>query len=137
MKALKILLPAALMASCATTPDPTPEQRFKKADQNGDSVVSRQEATDLIIGDAFAMYDANGDGIITEAEYTASGGTAENFRKFSKPGSAGITLEEAKANPIIVERFSVSFDEADVNKDGTVTYEEYLAYIARLEAAVR
>jgi len=125
------------MASCASTSDPTPEQRFKKADQNGDSVVSREEATDLIIGDAFKMFDVNGDGMIDEAEYTASGGTAENFRKYNKSGSEGITLEEAKANPLVVERFAVSFDEADVNKSGTVTYDEYLDYIKRLEAAVR
>ena len=81
------------MASCASTSDPSPEQRFKKADQNGDSVVSRQEATDLIIGDAFKMFDSNGDGMIDEAEYTASGGTAEIFRKYNKSGSEGITLE--------------------------------------------
>lgn len=125
------------MASCASTSDPSPEQRFKKADQNGDNVVSREEATDLIIADAFKMFDANSDGFIDEAEYTASGGTAENFRKYNQPGSKGITLEQAKANPRVVERFAVSFDEADVNNSGTVTYEEYLAYIKRLEAAVR
>lgn len=100
-------------------------------------MVSRQEATDLIIGDAFKMFDANGDGVIDEAEYTASGGSAENFRKHNKSGSEGITLEEAKANPLVVEKFAVSFDEADTNKSGTVTYEEYLDYIKRLEAVVR
>ncbi|MEP4078461.1 EF-hand domain-containing protein [Haloferula sp.] len=137
MKSLILLLPVALLASCASTTTPSPEKRFKQADKDGDSLVSRQEATDIIIGDAFDMFDANGDGLIDEAEYVASGGDVAVFRKNNKPGSAGITLEEAKANPLVVDRFAVSFDEADVSGNGAVTYEEYLDYIKRLEAAVR
>lgn len=137
MKSLSILFPVVLLASCASTSAPTPEQRFKQADVNRDGVVSREEATNLMIGDAFGMFDANGDGIVDEAEYVASGGTAGNFRKHVKPGSQGLTLEEVQSNPTAIEIFAVSFDEADVNKSGSITYQEYLDYIERLEAAVR
>jgi Ca2+-binding EF-hand superfamily protein len=137
MKALQYLLPCALVASCASTSTPDPKHRFNQADGNGDGVVDRQEATDIIIADAFTIYDANGDGLVDEAEFVDSGGDAAKFRKAVKPGSGGLTLQEAQGNPEIVEHFAVSFDEADVNKNGAITYQEYLDYLKRLEAAVR
>lgn len=137
MKSLNLLFPAVLLASCATTPAPTPAAKFKMADKDQNNLVSRHEATDLIIKDAFEMFDTNGDGVVDLKEYEASGGTAANFKKANKSGDGKITLEEAQSDPLIVENFAVSFDEADVNKDGNVSYEEYLAYIARRNAAVR
>lgn len=138
MKLIKTLLPAFLLASCATTTTTqSPEQKFHKADKNGDGSVSRVEATNLMIGDAFVMYDSNGDGFVSEAEFVASGGTSENFRKINKTGSGKISLEEAKANPVVFNTFAVSFDEADVNKDGQVTRVEYQNYLKSRDAAVR
>lgn len=137
MKALSYLLPFALLASCASTSTPDPKHRFNQADGNGDGMVDREEATDIIIADAFTIYDANGDGLVDEAEFVSSGGDAAKFRKAVKPGSQGLTLVEAQSNPEIVEHFAVSFDEADVNKSGTITYQEYQDYLERFEAAVR
>ena len=59
----------------------------------------------LIIADAFAMYDSNGDGFVTEVEYVASGGTPENFRKVNKSGSGQISLEEAQTSPMVFNTF--------------------------------
>jgi Ca2+-binding EF-hand superfamily protein len=137
MKLINLLFPVALLAGCATTSDPTPQQKFQMADVNKDQLVSRQEATDLIIGNSFDMFDTNGDGVVDEQEYIASGGTAENFRKVNTSGSGKITKLEAQTNPLIVENFAVSFDEADTNGSGTVSYDEYLDYLERLEEAVR
>ena len=137
MKAIMTLLPALLLAGCATTSTPSPEQKFHQADQNGDGSVSRLEATNLIIADAFAMYDSNGDGFVTEAEFVASGGTPQNFRKVNKSRSGQIPLEEAQASPMIFDTFVVSFDEADANKDGQVTLAEYQSYLQLRDAAVR
>jgi Ca2+-binding EF-hand superfamily protein len=136
MKLIKILLPTILLAGCATTPL-SPEQKFQKADKNGDGSVSRLETTNLIIADAFEMFDANGDGFVTEAEYLASGGTPENFRKINKSGIGQISLQEAQANPLIFNTFVVSFDEADTNNDGQLTLAEYQSYLQLRDAAVR
>ena len=137
MKSLPYLLPLALLASCASSSTSSTEQKFKQADVNNDGVVSREEATNLMISNAFEIFDTNGDGIVDEAEFVAGGGNASNFKKAVKPGSKGLTLAEVQANPKAVERFAVTFDEADVNKSGTITYQEYLDYIERLEAVVR
>jgi hypothetical protein len=83
------------------------------------------------------MYDANDDGFVTEGEYVASGGTPENFRKVNKTGSGKISLAEAQASPLVFNTFGVSFNEADINKDGQVTLAEYKSYLERRNAAVR
>ena len=137
MKPLLILCPVLFLASCATTPSATPEQKFKRADKDGNGKVSRSEATNLIIADAFAMYDVNSDGVVTEKEFVASGGTPGNFRKVNTSGSGKITLAEAQASPLVFNTFVVSFDEADVNKDGEVTMAEYQSYLALRDAAIR
>lgn len=100
-------------------------------------MVSRVEATNLIIANAFDMYDADGDGFVTEREFVASGGTPENFRKVNKSGNGKISLAEAQGNPLVFNTFAVSFHEADTNKDGQVTFAEYQSYLARRNAAVR
>lgn len=138
MKPIKTLLPAILLASCATTTTaPSPEQKFQRADKNGDGAVGRVEATNLMIADAFAMYDSNRDGFVSEAEFVASGGKAANFRKINKSGSGKISLQEAQASPAVFNVFAVSFDESDANKDGKVTFAEYQTYLKSRDAAVR
>lgn len=137
MKAITTLFPALLLASCATTTNLTPEQRFKKADTNGNGMVSRSEAANMIIVEAFSMYDADKNGFVTEKEFVASGGTPENFRKVNKSGSGKISLAEAQASPLVFDTFVVAVDESDANKDGQVTLAEYKAYLARRDAAVR
>ena len=83
------------------------------------------------------MYDTNKDGQVSEAEFVASGGTAENFRKVNKSGSGKISLVEAQASPLVFNTFVVGFDEADTNKDGQVTLAEYQSYLELRDAAVR
>lgn len=137
MKLTLPLLPVVFLASCATTATPSPDQKFKSADKDGNGSVSRTEATNLMIADAFAMYDTNKDGGVTEPELVASGGKPANFRKVNTSGSGKITLAEAQASPLVFNTFAVSFDEADVNKNGQVTLAEYKSYIALRDAAVR
>ncbi|MEX1114956.1 MAG: hypothetical protein WEB53_06885 [Akkermansiaceae bacterium] len=138
MKLIKTLLPACLLASCAaTTPAVSPEQRFQRADKDGDGSVSRVEATKQIISEAFAMYDSNGDGFVSETEFVASGGKLENFRKINQSGSGKISLQEAQANRQVFNVFVVAFDEADADKDGKVTLAEYQSYLKLRDAAVR
>lgn len=137
MKSITTLFPVLLLASCASTSTLSPEQKFKKADKDSSGSVSRSEATNLIIADAFSMYDADGDGFVTEKEFVASGGTPENFRKVNKSGSGRISLTEAQSSPLVFNTFVVGFDEADTNKDGQVTLTEYQSYLTLRDAAVR
>ena len=137
MKQLLIFLPAVFLAACATQTEPTSEQKFNAADVDGDGKVSRSEATNIMIAEAFARFDTNGDGVVDEAEFVAAGGTAENFKQHNKSGTGKLTLAEAQASPKAIEAMAVPFDEADVNKNGAITYEELLAYRERLYAAVR
>lgn len=137
MKLILPLFPLLFLASCATNSTSSPEQRFKQADKDGNGSVERVEVTKLIIAEAFEMYDSNSDGVVTEAEFVAAGGTAENFRKVNQSGSGKITLAEAQASPLVFNTFVESFDEADANKDGKVTLAEYQSYLALRDAAVR
>ena len=137
MKSILTLFPVLFLASCASTYTPTSEQKFKRADKDGSGSVSRSEAANLIIADAFTLYDSNGDGLVTETEFVASGGTPENFSKINTSGSGKVTLAEAQANPLVFNTFVVSFDEADINDDGQVTFAEYQSYLVLRNAAVR
>lgn len=136
MRLILSLFPLVLIASCATSSISTSEQRFNMADKDGSGSVSRKESVNLLIAEAHKMYDSDGNGQVTEEEYIASGGKAANFHKIDKSGSGGVSLEEAQANPMVFNIFSVSFDEADANKDGQVTLAEYQSYLA-LRDAVR
>lgn len=130
-------IPVLLFAACATNAPLTTEQAFQRADANGDGMLSRSEATDLMIASAFKAMDADGDGFLSESEYIAAGGTAENFKKYDTSGSGGLSLSEAQANPAAVEHMAMPFDEADVNNNGAISLDEALAYQKKLDEAVR
>src|SRR5215470_13248653 len=92
-------------AGCSTTPKRlTAEELFKKADVSGDGRVSRKEYEDFMIVDMFAIYDANGDGYITEAEFVADGGTASTFRELNVSGTGKLTKDEAMNSAFIRNR---------------------------------
>lgn len=135
MKSLLPLLPLAFLAACAV--QPTPEQVFKNADADGDGLLTRSEATNVLIANVFKSMDTDGDGVVSEAEYIAAGGTAADFKKFDTSGTGELSLAEAQANPAAVEHMAQPFDEADVNNNGAITLEEFLAYKKKYEAAVR
>lgn len=118
-------------------PAPTPAQRFAKADTDNNGRVTRDQFIDLMIEKAFTLYDKNGNGYVTEAEYVAGGGTAAAFRKINTSGTGKATLAEAKASKMIRDTMVVPFDEADVNNNGSVTLAEYEAYLVKRDAAVR
>jgi Ca2+-binding EF-hand superfamily protein len=137
MKFILSLFSFVLLASCASSSISAPEQRFKKADIDASGSVSRAEAVNLLIAEAHKMYDTDGNGQVTEAEFIASGGAKANFQKIDKSKSGGVSLEEAQANSKIFNIFAVSFNEADTNKDGEVSLAEYESYLALRDAAVR
>jgi Ca2+-binding EF-hand superfamily protein len=128
-----------LLHGCATTPPKTMtvEQLFKNAETSGDGRVSRTEYEDLMIEDMFALYDENGDGFIKEAEFVADGGTAATFRKLNVSGTGRLTQSEAMKSQFLRNRLAAPFDEADVNRNGYVTWEEFQVAVAKRRAYVR
>ncbi len=115
----------------------TVEALFKQADKSGDGRVSRAEYEDFMIKDMFVQFDKNGDGFVTEAEFVADGGTVKTFREINVSGSGKITLVEAKASKVIRKRLAAPFLEADVNGNGSVTWDEFQAARAKAKAYVR
>jgi Ca2+-binding EF-hand superfamily protein len=127
------------LGGCATaTKSPaTVEALFKRADKSGDGRVSRTEYEDFMIENMFASFDRNGDGFITEEEFVADGGTAKSFRIINVSGTGKISLVEAKNSKFIRNRLAAPFNEADVNGNGYVTWEEFKTARAKAQAYVR
>jgi hypothetical protein len=144
MKSPYILFCLALVLSgCATGPSAGSEaalkQRFQQVDRSGDGKISRDEFTDFMIEEAFKMYDKDGKGYVTVEEYTAGGGTERGYKAINKSGSGKVTLAEAKASELARHQMSQPFDEADADSGGTgyVSYEEFVAFRAKIRDAVR
>jgi Ca2+-binding EF-hand superfamily protein len=86
----------------------------------------------------FAIYDANGDGYITEAEFVADGGTPSMFRELNVSAApTSSPKDEAMKSAFIRNRVAAPFDEADVNQNGYVTWEEFQVALAKRRAYVR
>jgi Ca2+-binding EF-hand superfamily protein len=135
---LSCLAAVATFTGCSTTPPPpTVEENFRKADANGDGVVTRDEYTRFLVADMFVRYDANKDSVITKEEYLAKGGTEEGFRKINASGSGSITLAEAQASPAVRKALGAPFEEADTSGNGKVTLEEFRAARAKALDYVR
>lgn len=121
----------------AATGDAALLKRFKQADVSGDGKVSRDEFTDFLIEESFQLYDKNGNGYVTLAEYVRGGGTEETFRKIDRRGQGKVTLADAKASPIVRNQMVKPFDEADTGRKGYVTFEEFVAFRKKFRSAVR
>jgi len=144
MKLPRLVLPlvglALFAAGCATSSKPQApnwEAQFKKADTNTDGKVSRQEFGYLMVEDAFALFDENKDGVVTLQEYVSKGGSPQAFAQIDRNGNGKVTLEEAKASKVAMDRMTIRFYEADVDKDGYVTLGEALEYRKRVREITR
>jgi Ca2+-binding EF-hand superfamily protein len=143
------ILTAAGLASAAFLAAAAPEgqdgggmaARLKKADTNGDGMISREEAKALPhLAAHFDEIDANHDGQITADELRAyhqkQGGermknSGAMFKKLDTNGDGKISRAEAQAG---APRLAEHFDEIDANKDGFITMDEMKAAQARRAA---
>ncbi|HUL96956.1 MAG TPA: EF-hand domain-containing protein [Usitatibacter sp.] len=109
--------------------------RLKKADTNGDGMISRDEAAKSLprISQHFDEIDTNHDGQITNEELQAfhqKAGSkreeraAERFKRLDTDGDGRLSRAEAQAG---APRLAEHFDEIDANKDGFITPDELKA----------
>lgn len=111
-----------------------PTAMFKKLDTNGDGGVTKDEFlanikkqdgdTDEKLEKMFTETDTDGDGIITEAENEAI------MQKMAKQGPP--PPPPSKSSGSSSSSSSTTYDVKDINKDGSVSAEEKLAYILKL-----
>jgi len=121
---------ACFVTACATSEKKSAQPRdlqalFKKADTSGNGTVSRKEFGDFMITEIFNTYDKNGDGFVSKSEFVGGGGEPANFSKINRADDGKITLAEAKSSKLIRDTMTTPFDEADVNGNGQVSWEEF------------
>ncbi len=114
------------------------QDSFTLADANHDGKLSRGEAGDYLVYVVFAARDKNGDGRLTQEEWTH--GDAKQIAAFKVRDAnedGAVTLEEA----IVYGHWSGAglslMRRADRNRDGKLDRAEIEAYSASLEGSPR
>ena len=99
---------------------------LKKADANGDGMISREEAkANPRLAKHFDDIDTNRDGQLSADEMKAfhAQRAAEHFKKLDTNGDGLISKAEAATAPRLAEHF----DQLDANKDGQLSKDELVA----------
>jgi len=127
-----------LLTACATSSQQSDqvEALFLRADANNDGKVSQAEFTDLMITEAFALYDPSGTGFITRESFISGGGSPERFNQIAR-GRDRFSLQQAKSNQRVRDHYSTPFREADVSNTGYLTLAEFRAYQQRARPYTR
>lgn len=138
MKITLLALPLSvlLLNSCqTTTPEAPPVDRFAQADRNGDGELTETEFTDYAVGNIFSSRDANMDGKMTRAEWNPDMGAEETkqfaLRDADKDGV--VTFGEGSAYALKNKRYTGDWKAADTDHNSTVSRPEAVAYYASKE----
>jgi Ca2+-binding EF-hand superfamily protein len=122
-----VLLASASAAFAASTDGSAPARANPALDQNGDGMISRDEAAaHPRLARSFDRLDANKDGVLSRDELRAGHHSGQHGRHASLDtnGDGLISRDEAKSAPRLAERF----DAIDADKDGTLTRSELAAW---------
>ncbi len=102
-------------------------ERLRKADANGDGLVSREEAKAAPrLAKHFDEIDANKDGQVSPEEMRAfhEKRHAEHWKRLDANGDGQVSKAEAQAS---APRLFENFESLDANKDGQLSREELQA----------
>ena len=122
-----VLLVSASAAFAAATDGSAPARGNPALDQNGDGVISRDEAAaHPRLAQSFDRLDANKDGVLSRDELRAGHRSGQHGRHASldKNGDGSISRDEAKSAPRLAEQFEA----IDADKDGSLTRSELSAW---------
>ena len=122
-----VLFASASTAFAAATDGSAPSRGSRALDQNGDGVISREEAAaHPRLAQSFDRLDANQDGSLSREELRAGHRSGHHGRRASLDtnGDGSISREEAKTAPRLAERF----DSIDADKNGALTRDEMASW---------
>jgi len=127
----------ATQGDASTKPQMKMQQHFKQLDQDGNGLVSREEAS-ARAAKKFDAIDANKDGQLSDAEHRdhAKARWAQHrehsqakmkarWEKIDANHDGLLSREEATASPRLAERF----DKLDADKNGQVSAQEFTEHM--------
>ena len=135
-----IALVLGALSACQTTAEAPPAvDRFAQADTNHDGRLSPDEGSNYFVGIIFLSCDLNKDGKLTWEEWNVpgSGRTKAKFDQADTNKDGSLSMDEALAYGRKRGAFKKEFDTADTNHDGYVTREEAQAFYASTEGPPR
>lgn len=133
--AISTIALACVLSSCVTTEEELAQQTgmdqaaFGRADIDGNGKVSPTELAKHLHGEALAEFDLDGDGNISNQEWSSTHQnpelTDEPFNRLDKDGDGQVKEEEAVRFITEHANFGKAFKDLDKNGDGHLHWEEY------------
>lgn len=126
MKQVFYLFPIFAVAACGSGMTDADRESFRKADVNGDRLLSLTEANDFELARVFKDVDTNKDGRVSfaEAREIHPDFRWKQFQEYDRNGDGMVTYEEFFLVQTKKGTVTARFNATDTNGDGMVTPKE-------------